>query len=358
MKKEDSIRYVVHFGPDIDEKGGVATVISGILNSKVDQENSSRNIATTKSRNKLYVFIKSLVSFIKSILVRKIDVAHIHMASRGSFCRKSIIVLLCKIFKVPCIIHMHGACFDKFYSSMNNTLKKYCRYIFKQADKVIVLSESWGEFFKSWVDEDKIIVINNSVTVDSKYKKVYENNFVSFLFMGRCGERKGVYDLLDVVEKIKNDGYTHLDFKLILAGDGDIDNINKVITDKELDNIVITTGWVNKEKRDELLKNSDVFVLPSYNEGLPMAMLEAMSYYLPCVVTKVGGMPEVINDGIEGFISNPGDKEALYRNLLVFIKDKEKINSMGNSAFKTVFNNYNHEKKMKEIYELYKILYK
>lgn len=360
MNKNNQKKSIMHFGPDLNEKGGVVTVIDGILKSDLSKKYSIENIATTTSNRKIFTFIKSIFEFINKAIKKEIEIAHIHMASKGSFCRKSIIVLMCKLFNIPSVIHMHGACFDQFYNSMGKIARGYCKYIFKQSEKVIVLSESWKNFFSTWVDEKKIVVVNNSVKVDEKFKiKIKEEkSCVTFVFMGKCGVRKGVYDLLDTIEEIKNHGYDESKFKVILAGDGELDKVNEKVLEKKIENVVNVKGWIEKEEKEEILLSGDVFILPSYNEGLPMAMLEAMSFALPCIVTNVGGIPEVIKNGVNGFISSPGDKKSLYNNMMSLINNEDNRKEMGKNSFDTVNGHFNQEKELLKISNIYNFILK
>lgn len=355
MKEKETC--IIHFGPGLREKGGVVSVINGIVDSKLSFKYNLRNIETTKSKGKMLSFLKSIINFIRMKRIYDIKIVHIHMASYGSFYRKSIMAILASMFKIPIVIHVHGACFNIFYNSLNKCLKKYCNYIFKLSNKVIVLSESWKEFFISFVNEEKILVLHNSVKISENFNKEIktDNEKVTFLFMGRCSNRKGVYDLLDIVENIKNDNeYTENNFELLLAGDGELEKIKNIINVKKIDNIVKVLGWVDEKEREELLKKSDVFILPSYNEGLPMAMLEAMSRGLVPVVSSVGGIPEVIKDGLNGYINEAGDKEAFYTNMVNLICHKDLIFKIGKNAFDTVYNDFNSEKEMMILDKLYK----
>ena len=88
-------------------------------------------------------------------------------------------------------------------------------------------------------------------------------------------------------------------------------------------------GWVSGEKKHQLLSISDVYILPSYHEGLPISILEAMYYQLPVISTPVGGTAEAVQEGVNGFLVTPGDKAALYDRLVKFMVQPDLARTMG-----------------------------
>ena len=99
--------------------------------------------------------------------------------------------------------------------------------------------------------------------------------------------------------------------QLIFGGDGEVEKAKEYIKQNKLDNIAFYQGWVSGKNKIELLNRADAYVLPSYNEGLPVSILESMSYHLPIISTNVGGIPEIVKDGVNGFIIEPGNKKGL-----------------------------------------------
>jgi glycosyltransferase involved in cell wall biosynthesis len=130
---------------------------------------------------------------------------------------------------------------------------------------------------------------------------------VQFLHLGRLGDRKGGYDLINAFaglpEALRNRA------RLVMAGDGDVEGMRKLAA--PLGDRVVVHSWIERAERDRLLAQSDVFALPSRAEGVPMALLEAMANGLPSITTPVGGIPDVFRDGQEGLLVTPGNVEQI-----------------------------------------------
>ncbi|HVL76715.1 MAG TPA: glycosyltransferase family 4 protein, partial [Noviherbaspirillum sp.] len=143
------------------------------------------------------------------------------------------------------------------------------------------------------------------------------------------GDRKGTYDLLRAVARVVK---THPDLKLVLAGDGEIERVRREVVRLGLTSHVEVLDWVSGRRKEALLERAAIYVLPSYCEGLPMSVLEAMAAGLPVVTTPVGGVPEAITDGLEGRLVVPGDVDALCEALDALLSQLELRRQMGQAA--------------------------
>jgi len=153
---------------------------------------------------------------------------------------------------------------------------------------------------------------------------------VTITKMGRLGKRKGTYDLLEAFSRIASK-YHHV--HLIMAGDGDVEKIRKRVKKLGLEDRVEVPGWVSGHRVAEVYSTTDIYVLPSYNEGLPNSILEAMAWRLPVVATPVGGIPEAVIDGKTGFLVEAGDIDALFAALDRLLTDHYLRLKMGKAGF-------------------------
>lgn len=157
---------------------------------------------------------------------------------------------------------------------------------------------------------------------------------VDFLFLGEIGKRKGVYDLLQVIAD--NKPLFAGKMRLCIGGNLEEKIIKAFIKDNCISDIVTFKGWIKGEEKMQCLNWGDVYVLPSYNEGLPIAILEAMSYSHPVISTNVGGIPEILHSHKNGIMISPGNLDQLKNALLFFIEHPQKILEYGENAYETV----------------------
>ncbi|WP_325892094.1 glycosyltransferase family 4 protein [Grimontia sp. NTOU-MAR1] len=325
----------------LSEMGGISTVINTLDNGHFQKWNV-KHIATHTNDGslfgfkKLFLFLSSILKLIYFIASREVGLVHIHMASRGSYYRKSIIVRLVKAFRVKVVLHLHGAEFQHFYyNECSNKTQLHIRQTFNYADAVIVLSTQWH----SWVttilkDPSKAHIVYNAVeTLDLDRSQTEQGRI---LFLGRLGERKGVRDLIDafaiVVKQLPN-------ARLALGGDGDINTFKQQAENLGIRDSVDFLGWVSGSDKIAWLSKSDVYCLPSYNEGFPMGILEAMSANVPVVASTVGGIPDAIESGVDGLLIEAGDVEKLAEHITALIIDRE-MNKRLSSQAKRKFTNH------------------
>lgn len=341
---------ILMIGPDIDlVPGGMSSVVKNYLKSslskKVDIKYISTNIEDIFFK-KICWAIKGFIEYIKNI--SSCDIVHIHMAERGSFYRKSLFILIGKLYRKKILVHFHGAEFDKFYhEECGKVRKKYINYILNLVDVNIALGEEWKAKIQKYT-KTKVVILNNAVY--TKSTKLYNNENKYITLLGRLEERKGTFDLLDIADDIIE---FDNEIKIILAGDGNLQKVNKIISTKKYKENIELLGWIDKEKRDEILKDSLIFTLPSYNEGMPMAILEAMSFGIPLVVSNVGGIPTVVEDNINGYLITPGDKEVLKLSILKLLKDKERREIISKNNYDKIIKHFNLNKNIETLYNIY-----
>ncbi len=335
---------VLIIGPSITRtKGGMATVINDMLRSSNSEVRFTHLVSHVEgsASEKIGRNLKAIASFLKE---KNANVVHIHVASGASFYRKSIFVQMSRWRGLPVILHVHGADFDSFYTNSSPTAKKYIRKVFSSCSMVLVLSNFWKEFFVKNITDKNVAVLHNGV-----YTQVFAacetipNNLNHFLFLGRLGQRKGVYDLLQAIDDlIKIDGLNDLLF--LLAGDGEIEEVKTIVADKGLQNNVQLLGWVGEKEKLRYLKLADTMILPSYNEGLPMSILEAMAAGKIIISGRVGGIPDLVTEGVNGFLITPGDVESLKQHIRYVIAHPDEMVQMAQKNKAKIEEDYNLEK--------------
>ena len=287
--------------------------------------------------------------------VHKADIVHIHHAAGISFVLYCLVSRILKIIGKKVIFHNHAADFREFYSGLPRTVKKWINNTLKEVDINIVLSDSWLEWYQGIVPAANWVVLRNAVPFepDTSSMGKSEGNCRRVLFLGRMEVRKGIFDLLDVIPGIFETGK---EIKFMIAGDGEIEKVRAIVGEKGLTEYVDVPGWLDTEKTRAAQGWADIFVLPSYNEGLPMALLESMAMGAVPVVSYAGGISEVVKDGYNGLLVEAGDTKLLKYALLKLMNDDKMLQKLSSNAVMTIKNSFSYNGYSQNVYELYKAL--
>ncbi|MGN6493958.1 MAG: glycosyltransferase family 4 protein [Agriterribacter sp.] len=284
-----------------------------------------------------YYLVACIRMSILLLFSRGIRIVHIHGAAKGSIFRKAGLFFVAKyIFRRQVIYHSHGSELKLFYEKSGKGIKKLMKFFFENVDEIICLSRQWEAFFVSNFRVKQISVLENIVEKSniSRVNFVETKQPLVFLFLGAIGKRKGIFDLLEVLSENKNKLMDKM--VLLIGGNGEEKKLTDYIQENELSSWVKFVGWVNGEKKKSLLLQSNVYILPSYNEGLPLSILEAMSFQLAIISTPIGGIPEVVKEGINGYLVNPGDKAALFQSITNVLQNPEQVSTFGEGSMKLV----------------------
>lgn len=334
----------IMIGTAMDGNGGIATVVKGYSDADFIRYNHFVYVSSHSSNSGVFGNVTQFtIAFIKvffTLAFKNVRIVHLHVASRGSFYRKSVFLMLAKVFKAKAVFHLHGAEFKVFYEQESGLFKKF--FIvnsLKQADIIIVLSESWKQWVNDVIgDEKPVVVVYNSIP--SNDLPSLSNRDRSILFLGKLEQRKGVYELLIAFKKV----LMQLDdVRMLLCGNGNLQEYRTIAVQLGIAQNVDFKGWIGPEERSKYLAGSSMFVLPSFNEGFPMSIIEAMSYGMPIVSTNVGGIPEAIQDGKTGLLVSAGDTDALADAMLKFLNDPMLAQEFGLAAKSYFERNFSNE---------------
>ncbi|WP_275658269.1 glycosyltransferase family 4 protein [Vibrio sp. Isolate25] len=311
---------------DIKGQGGIATVLNVYQQAGFLSDNAVRLIATHSTNNRfgslgaLMRYLSALVKVIYYFVFYRVGLAHIHVASRGSYLRKALLVRLIKVLGGKVILHLHGAEFRDFYANeCDEKRQKHIRDTFEMADVVIVLSSQWIDWARAtFTRSEHFQLVYNAVPSLELPAKTNPSPVISFL--GRVGERKGIQDLLTAMVRVKQQCPN---VKLLIGGDGEVEKYRAMARDLGLEAQVEFLGWVSGQHKLDVLQRTQIYCLPSYNEGFPMGVLEAMSAGIAVVSTYAGGIPDAIANGKEGLLVDAGDADALADALIELLNNQE-----------------------------------
>ena len=343
---------VLIIGPDFkNHRGGIGAVINEHKNLLKNSKFYCSYKVLSSWKSILYSLFKIILFPFYLLFNSNIKIIHLHGASRGSFYRKYYYFFISKkIFNKKVIYHIHGGEFHLFIKESSEFLIKHINIMIYKSDIIIVLSDWWVDYFKNQFPDKKITKLYNSVPIQSFINRSSPSKKVSFLFLGLISKNKGCYEILEVAERLLLQKF---DFEINIAGNGETEKLCKIISEKNLSKVVNYLGWVSGDKKNEIFQNNNVYLLPSKNEGLPVSILEAMSFGLPVISTNVGGIPEMIEENKSGFIIEPGDLNALEEKMLFFINNKNRIHEMGNISKTIVDYKFSNEIIEKQLTKLY-----
>lgn len=352
MTLDPNHRHVIALVPD--EEGG----INRLFQTLVRQESVTSNTdlawfdSTDKQPLNILRFPGRLVRFFFTVKRGRFDLCHINLASRGSTLRKVLFASLCRTASLPYVIHLHGGLYREFHASLPGYLQNVVRTFFIKAERVIVLGSLWRDFVinEIGVDPSRVVILPNAVAGPTEYRSRQPVLEPRFLFLGRLGTQKGTPELL---QALADPQVRALDWQATIAGDGDVEELRKAVTRAGLAERIEVPGWVGTDEVEALLKKSDILLLPSHAENLPLSMLEGMANGLCPVVTPVGAIPDVIRDGENGLLVPVNDPDALASAMIRLVKDTElrrRLSARARSDFEACYDIRDYQEKLETIY--------
>jgi glycosyltransferase involved in cell wall biosynthesis len=344
---------VLQFGPSLNVKGGIASVTQLILDYLAPYV-SVRHVPTMEEGStiaKASMFARAVQELRRVLEQPEPTIIHIHFASRGSTLRKMILAEMVARAGRPLVLHAHGSEFDYFHRKLPSAVRRNLNRTLQRATVFLTLSKFWRDFY---VDEcelspSQVVILPNPVCVPPEVPDRTNHGEVQIVHLGKLGNRKGVYDLLQAFQTLPE--AVRQRARLVLAGDGDVEGVRRAA--QTAGDRVIVPGWIDTPERNKLLTKSDVFALASRAEGVPMALLEAMANGLPSLTTPVGGIPDVFQHDAHGVLVKPGDIDEIRAGLLRLITDDDYRVTAGHAARESVrqFDIHNYARRLADIYQ-------
>jgi glycosyltransferase involved in cell wall biosynthesis len=327
-------RSVLMVGTDLEGMGGVRAVVRGYFDGGLFDRYHCVYVASHRAGS-TWVKITTAVKawFRVAFLLRHLEspLVHVQVASRGSFWRKFVVCWLARAAGRPYIFHLHGGGFSRFYDDESGWLaRRLIRSTLQHASLVISLSEQWRERLLQICPLARVDVLHNAVAIpDIQGLRRLDDRDSTLLFLGHLLRDKGVYDLVRAFARV---AARFPQAKLVLGGTGDLEGVQQLAAQLEISDRLSCPGWLGPDRKSAALASSLIFLLPSYHEGMPMALLEAMSWGLPVIATPVGGIPQVIDHEVSGLLVAAGDIEGLARQIERLLADTVLRERLGANA--------------------------
>lgn len=308
---------ILVLGPDRKTRGGISSVIKEYEKSSLWHDFNCKWIGTTIDRNnfqKISYLAKGFLIYLFNIL--RYNLIHIHISWGTTARRKLPFFILAKILNKKVILHLHSAS----EPVINSTKQFSYKYMFKRADVTIFLADKIKKEILKHYNVKNAVVIYNPCT-GSPDREIYgqAQRIKQIVFAGTITAKKGYEDLIKAFALIATE---FPDWKLVFAGNGEIEKAENLCKSFNIENQVIFKGWMNQEQLHDLLKETSIFCLPSYTEGFPMVVIEAWSFGASVITTPVGGLPDILVHGENALVFQPGDIQSLSKQLSILISDE------------------------------------
>ena len=330
----DTTPHLVMLGPAAEARGDIAAVIACYRAHGLFRRWSIDYVATRGhdgAWRDAGCALSALRQLTGLLMRRQRVVVHLHAAAGRGFWRDALFMALALAARCPLILHLHGAGYERLRDEAGPLRQRLIGYLLERAACIVVPCES----LRAWVDSvtrrAQVICLPNPVMPAEAPPEGRRPNMV--LFLSRLDQANGLFDLLGAVSGVRA---AVPDVRLVCAGEGDRADFERHAENLGIRDAVSFTGWVGPSGKRALLENAAVFALPSYDQALPASLLEAMDAGVPVVASSVGGVPEMVAEGVTGFLVVPGDVATLERLLRKLLLDRALGARIGAAARQSV----------------------
>lgn len=334
-------------GTSPEMRGGVAAVVEILRDCGLFERARVRYVVTHVDGSrwrKLAQFTGAAARVVRVLLSGNVSIVHAHVSANGSFWRKAALLWVARRFGCATVFHLHDGNFARFVEhGFGGPLLRWCiRRTIGASDVVIVLSERWAQWMRQFSPESRVHVIGNPVRLPPQDQHLPSGDDKPaasgrVLFLGMICDAKGSFDLLRAfaIFRSRVPGW-----RLVVGGNGEVERFLEQAKSLGVSDDVDYLGWVSGDEKDRALAAADIFVLPSYGEGMPVSLLEAMAYGCAVIATPVGGVPDMMTPESHGLWIEPGDVAGLAASLERVAKAPELRASLGAAARQHVLAEY------------------
>ena len=342
---------VLMIGPSRKSQGGISSVVNGWFDSAMPERADIRYLDCSIDGSKFAKLAVGCCSLFKTMLfARKYDLAHIHMGGGNSYKRERLFVKAAVNAGVPAVLHIHDGLFRILWKERSDQAgRERIRETLEACARVVVLSTEMEGYIRSNVSEAvRTVCIPNGIVCHSPMLPKQRG---TVLFLGHFDDNKNADAIVRAMGLLKERG---LAAKAYFCGDGDVDGHLKLVRQLGLEDTCEYLGWVSGQKKQKLLDRCSIFCLPSKNEAMPVSLLEAMSNCLAAVVTPVGGMLDIVDDGITGRFVAIGDEGSLADVLCDLVEHESLRSGIANAGRRKVLESFSVDVTINRVLGLYR----
>lgn len=341
---------IMLLGPSLSAVSGVSTHLNQIFQSSLATEFNLLHFQVgSEGRDeagmtKLWRLAFSPIQFVIKLIQWNPQIVHLNTSLEPkSFWRDVVYLTAARMLRKKIVYQVHGGALPQVFFRNNRFLTGFLKRVLLAVDVVVLLSQEELRAYQCFVPNQHLEVIPNAIEigadVEQKKNPLPQNKSLQLVYVGRLAEVKGIFEIIKALKLVCDQGK---DVRLIIAGGGpDQKRLLTFVKDQSIDDRVSFVGAVYGEEKDRLWQEADLFVFPTYHrEGLPYALLESMAARTPPVVSPVGAIPDVMEDGVHGVFVSSRNPEALAEAIERLDDDRQLICRMGEADRQRVENYY------------------
>lgn len=353
---------ILLLGPERTAVSGVSTHLNLLFDSELASEFRLKHFqvgSEGRSENALSRFRRLLsgpFQLASALFAEKPAIIHLNTSlNRRAFWRDVFFLLVARLRGVRVLYQIHGGELPAPFAANNHLPAAVLRLLLRLPDTIVVLARSEREAYQKFVPGQHIRLIPNAIDchpyLNFPAKQANKSSPLQLLYMGRLARDKGIFDVLQGLKLARSSGAAAY---LTVAGSGpDEAALRKRVEDLALTAAVSFVGTVHGDAKLKCFEAADVLLLPSYGEGMPYALLEAMAAGLPAITTRVGAIPDVVLDGVHGQFVAPGDVHAIGRAITRLASNRYYLAQMSAACRKRIAENYAMPCMTREFRQLY-----
>ncbi len=352
---------------------GIGTYYQNLLGSSLPSRVNLQFIDTSSRRrplsktgswsfSNLISAVVDCVRFARAVVTYRPEICHIATAFGLSFVKHSVCIGIAKLFGSKVLLHPHCS-FYILYERQSKAWQWFVRRVARLGDGVVVLSNEWNKL-QEILPGCQIYYLPNAINlhdyVDVGREKIEskdDDQCVRVLYLGYLGKAKGSFDLIRAAQMVLS-----LERGVVfdLVGQehaaGEVEQLTAQIVHAGLEPFIRIRPAVAGAEKIELLRSADLFVYPSYHEGMPMAVIEAMACGLPIIATRVGGLPDLVHSGLNGLLVPAGQPNQLASAIHQLVINAPMRHAMQKGSFQLAQENFDVEKLVPRLLRIYQTL--
>jgi len=267
-----------------------------------------------------------IYNMLRQLFIIKPDILYIDTSlDERSLIRDFPLLVAASWFPVKKVLKINGSKTALLIEPRHNLYKLLARFLIHRSHAILLLSDEGMQQWNYFEPKGRYYHVDNPFIPEKRLKSEINLNIVSkanlsptLLFVGRLIKDKGIFELLEAMTEILK----HVDCHLLIAGDGnEKEEIIRRIKNFKLENSMSLLGYLDATKLHEVYLKSTILIHPSYREGFPTAIIEAMSFGLPIITTPVGGIPDHLQNGVNALFIKPKDPEAVANAVVRLLND-------------------------------------